>query len=185
MSNPYKKFSDADETARRRQDARLDDLRSLIDRIVDDAQSKGLFENLPGAGKPLNLEEPDPYSYDQRIAYKLLKDNNYTLPWIAERNEMLAQIEQFRQGLSVTWLDYRQHYHTAPSETHRMALRLDWTRQCGRFFMIRIKYIFDNSFRFCLHTHYPVMSVHLIVKEILQLPVSTVHFFAKADYIIR
>lgn len=135
MNDPYKKISDADEAARRRQDARLDDLRSLVDRIIEDAQSKGLFENLPGAGKPLNLEEPDPYSYDQRLAYKLLKDNNYTLPWIAERNEMLAQMEQFRESVSADWQEYRLHYETAPSETHRMALRLDWTKQCGRLQM--------------------------------------------------
>ncbi len=133
MSNPYKKSSDTEEMARRRQDARLDDLRSLIDRIVDDAQAKGMFENLPGAGKPLNLEEPDPYSYDQRMAYKLLKDNNFTLPWIHDRNETMAHIARFREALRAVWQEYRQHYMGAPSDTHRTALRLEWQRKCDQF----------------------------------------------------
>lgn len=133
MSDPYKKISDADEMTRRKRDARLEDLRGMIDRIIDDAQAKGMFENLPGAGKPLQLEEPDPYSHDRRMAYKLLKDNNYTLPWIEERNETLSRIELFRETLQVTWGEYRQHYATAPSDSHRVALRLDWSKQCDQF----------------------------------------------------
>jgi DnaJ family protein C protein 28 len=159
MSNPYKKISDADEIARRRQDGRLDDLRSLIDRIVDDAQAKGMFDDLPGAGKPLDLEEPDPYSYDQRLAYKLLKDNDFTLPWIHDRNETMARIAQFRDALRAVWQEYRQHYTVAPSDTHRTALRLDWHKQCDRL-QLRLAALNRRIDRTNLHI--PVTSLEII-----------------------
>ena len=57
---------------------------SLIDDIINEARDDGKFDNLTGEGKPLDLEE-NPYADDKQLAYKLLKDNDFTLPWIDER----------------------------------------------------------------------------------------------------
>lgn len=128
--NPYEKFSDNTEASNRRRESALEDLRSMVERIIDDAQAKGAFENLPGRGKPLNLDPHNPYAQDRETAYKLLKDNDYTLPWIADRNAMLAKIAAFRRNLSHTWQETNYNYQIAPSNTHRVAIRLDWSRRC-------------------------------------------------------
>lgn len=126
MSDPYEKASDAGEAARRRRESKLEDLRSLIERIIDDAQANGAFDNLPGQGKPLALDEKNPFASDRELAYKLLKDNDYTLPWIANRNAMLEKIAAFRLGLGRTWRQYEARFQSAPDEAHGAALRTKW-----------------------------------------------------------
>ena len=53
---------------------------------IDDALSKalneGLLDNLPGAGKPLNLSEDSNIPSDQRLAYRILKANDMAPEWI-------------------------------------------------------------------------------------------------------
>lgn len=128
MSNPYDKMSDDREAARRRREGYLEDLRSVVERIIDDAQAKGAFENLPGRGKPLQLDAPNPYAAGQEMAYKLLKDNDYTLPWIANRQEMLARIATFRADIAGRWHTYHHYYQHAPAGAHRTALESEWRR---------------------------------------------------------
>ena len=75
---------------------------SVIEQIIGEAQLRGDFDNLRGHGKPLQLEE-DAYAGDNALAYKLLKDNNFTLPWIADRKEIMAEIEVFRTQWTRAW----------------------------------------------------------------------------------
>jgi hypothetical protein len=53
---------------------------SFFDRIVEErirtAQTEGAFDNLPGKGKPLNLEDDSGVPEDLRLAYKILKNSN-------------------------------------------------------------------------------------------------------------
>lgn len=66
---------------------------------IDDALSKalneGVLDNLPGAGKPLNLSEDSNIPADQRLAYRILKANNMAPEWI----EMGKVLEKKRRGL--------------------------------------------------------------------------------------
>ena len=52
----------------------------LFDRLVEErireAQSEGMFDNLPGKGRPLNLDEDNGVPEDLRLAYKVLKNSN-------------------------------------------------------------------------------------------------------------
>src|SRR5215218_4913254 len=55
-------------------------LRRLADKRIEDAMKEGKFDNLPGAGKPLNLE-PMPADENARLtwwALRILKNNDYT-----------------------------------------------------------------------------------------------------------
>lgn len=74
-----------------------------LDAIVDEqlrrATRAGAFDNLPGAGRPLRLEENPFADPSVRMAHHLLRSNGYTLPWIAERQEIDFAVEQARQRL--------------------------------------------------------------------------------------
>ena len=52
----------------------------LFDAIVEErirtAQQEGAFDNLPGKGKPLNLEDDSAVPEDLRLTYKVLKNSN-------------------------------------------------------------------------------------------------------------
>ena len=70
--------------------------KSIVEQQIQDAMERGDFDDLSGKGKPLNIDD-NPFARDMQMAYKLLKDNNFTLPWIAERNRMLEEIEKLRE----------------------------------------------------------------------------------------
>ena len=47
----------------------------LVEQKIQEAIAKGEFDNLPGEGKPIDLEENPFVPPDWRLAYKMLKDN--------------------------------------------------------------------------------------------------------------
>lgn len=60
---------------------------------------EGKFDNLRGKGKPLALDE-NPYEPEEwRAAFRLLKNNDFTLPWIEAWAEIEREREQARQRL--------------------------------------------------------------------------------------
>lgn len=67
---------------------------SLMDDIVRDAMQKGEFDNLPGAGKPLKLNDDPHTPAELRMAFKLLKDNDLPPDWIAGGKEVDAAWEK-------------------------------------------------------------------------------------------
>jgi DnaJ family protein C protein 28 len=70
--------------------------KSVVEEQIQEAIERGDFDNLPGKGKPLDIED-NPFARDMQMAYKLLKDNNFTLPWIEERNRMLEEMVKLRE----------------------------------------------------------------------------------------
>ena len=57
------------------------------ERHIASAQDKGLFDDLPGAGKPLLLDDYSHVPAELRAGYRLLKNAGYLPPEIAVRNE--------------------------------------------------------------------------------------------------
>ncbi|HVB25401.1 MAG TPA: DUF1992 domain-containing protein [Ktedonobacteraceae bacterium] len=47
-----------------------------IEELIREAQARGDFDNLPGSGKPLNLDDGS-YAGDRALGYSLLKSNGY------------------------------------------------------------------------------------------------------------
>jgi DnaJ family protein C protein 28 len=76
---------------------------SAIDDQIRKAVNDGKFDDLPGKGKPLNLDENPHVDPDWRLAHHMLKSSGYTLPWIAARREIDALMEAARGALSRAW----------------------------------------------------------------------------------
>ncbi|MDX1613625.1 MAG: DUF1992 domain-containing protein [Candidatus Promineifilaceae bacterium] len=107
---------------------------SVMDELIEDAIRSGAFDDLPGKGKPLKLSK-NPFAPEEQLAHQLLKDNNYTLPWIAERRKVHKRIDAFRSEVSRVAQRYRAEYESAASETVRLALSTGWSRQLARWQM--------------------------------------------------
>jgi DnaJ family protein C protein 28 len=75
-----------------------------IDEQIREAQARGDFDNLPGSGKPLNLDE-NPYTGDKALAYSLLKQNGYAPPEVELAKEIRTQFAKTQQKLE----KLRQH----------------------------------------------------------------------------
>lgn len=73
-----------------------------IRRAIDEAAEQGFFENLPGSGKPLDLSDEDnPFiPDDMRLAYRILRNAGYSLPWIELRKEIEAQTVRLERAVA-------------------------------------------------------------------------------------
>ncbi len=69
-----------------------------IDEQIHEAQERGEFDNLPGTGKPLNLDL-NPYSGNKTMAYSLLKRNGYAPPEVELAKEIRSRFEKAQQKL--------------------------------------------------------------------------------------
>jgi hypothetical protein len=70
---------------------------SAVDKQIREAEERGEFDNLPGRGKPLHLEDWDA---EWGIAYHVLKQAGETLPWIALGRDIEAAQARLRGMLS-------------------------------------------------------------------------------------
>ncbi|HSG18256.1 MAG TPA: DnaJ family domain-containing protein, partial [Anaerolineae bacterium] len=107
--------------------------KDAAEEAIEEAIRSGAFDDLPGRGKPLNLIN-NPYAPGTELAYQLLQDNQYTLPWIAQRASLLASVDALRQEIDRTWTECLAEYHaigedSAAEQTARMELTEYWREQ--------------------------------------------------------
>ena len=60
----------------------------IAERRIEEAQAQGVFDNLPGRGRPLQLEDMSHVPEDLRMAYKILSNAGCLPPELAERKEL-------------------------------------------------------------------------------------------------
>lgn len=60
----------------------------LAEERIREAQDRGDFDNLPGQGRPLQLDDDSHVPEELRMAYKLLRNGGYLPPEIEERKEI-------------------------------------------------------------------------------------------------
>lgn len=73
--------------------------------------AEGKFDNLPGKGKPLHLDQVNPHADPEwDLAYHMLKESGFSLPWIETIREIEKDIETARKELQIA------------CEVHRSAL---------------------------------------------------------------
>ena len=65
-------------------------LEIIAEERIREAMARGEFANLPGAGKPLPLEDDAMVREDLRIAYKILKNAGCIPPELELRKEILT-----------------------------------------------------------------------------------------------
>jgi DnaJ homolog subfamily C member 28 len=71
--------------------------RSLIEQRIQDGIERGLFDNLAGAGKPLNLEEDALVPEDMRMAFRLLRTHGLAPLWVELNKEIRQDIERLHR----------------------------------------------------------------------------------------
>jgi len=69
---------------------------AFAEQKIAEAINRGDFENLPGSGQPLNLDDDPLIPEDQRMATRILKNAGFTPPEVGARRqiaELTAQLE--------------------------------------------------------------------------------------------
>ena len=97
-----------------------------FEKIVEDrikkALHKGDFDNLPGAGKPLDLQNDQHIPEDLRLAYKILKNGDCLPPEIELKKEIL-RTEDLLAGMN----DTAERYSTL-KKLNFLIMKLNATR---------------------------------------------------------
>lgn len=69
----------------------------LVEEQIRKAREKGAFDNLAGSGKPLDLSENPFEPVEMRMAFRMLKNNNFAPHWIELGKEIDADIDKLWQ----------------------------------------------------------------------------------------
>ena len=78
----------------------------IVEERIREAQLKGEFENLAGAGQPLELEEDRHIAEELRLSYKILKNADCLPPEIELKKE-IERTEALLGGMGETAEKYR------------------------------------------------------------------------------
>ncbi|MGE5391441.1 MAG: DnaJ family domain-containing protein [Deltaproteobacteria bacterium] len=138
----------------------------LVEQQILKAQEKGGFDNLDGAGKPVEFEE-NPYEPPElRMVYKILKDNDFAPYWVELGKEIDHQwkrfwddVEYFRKYSAMIYRDKRSRQSIERFEKkkahfyyeQRLVLEtinkkiIDYNLHCPTFQQGRANFIVDDQ----------------------------------------
>jgi hypothetical protein len=80
---------------------------TYIDRQIRKAMEDGDFDNLPGQGKPLDLNENENTPDEMRMAIKILRDNDLAPDWIMQGQDIDKKGEDILKRLRQAASAYR------------------------------------------------------------------------------
>ena len=79
----------------------------IVEKRIREAQQNGEFDNLPGRGEPMNLEDDSHIPEELRLTYKILKNANCLPPELQLRKE-IRQMEDMLDRIPDEKEKYRQ-----------------------------------------------------------------------------
>lgn len=79
----------------------------IVERKIKEAQKDGAFDDLPGTGHPVDLQDDSNVPEDLRLAYKILKNADCLPPEIQLRKE-IRQMEDLLESIPDEKEKYRQ-----------------------------------------------------------------------------
>lgn len=94
-----------------------------IEELIRAALQDGKFENLPGKGKPLKLEDNPHADPDWRLAHHILREGGFTLPWIEKRREIEVDLAKARADLLRDW---KWHQNRFPQDMPHDQVEKAW-----------------------------------------------------------
>lgn len=77
----------------------MSEFENPIDEILRTAMQDGAFDDLPGAGRPLRLDDNPHEHPDWRLANHVLKNSGFLPQWLETRKEIEQEIEVARADL--------------------------------------------------------------------------------------
>ena len=104
-----------------------------IERIIQHAMDRGAFDNLRGKGKPLTMRENPLVAKEWRMAYSMLEQEGFALPWMEDRKEIEKQLKEATKVLKRTW-DWRTS-KLAQGDTSPL-VESEWRKAQARFIEI-------------------------------------------------
>jgi DnaJ homolog subfamily C member 28 len=110
----------------RRKHKSLEEWNDLVSERIEEAIERGDFDNLPGKGKPLNLDVNPNEPAEVQMAHRLLKNNDLAPAWMIDRRTLIDETEALRAQLQRKWQWYSDEYAAEEDETERELMAEEW-----------------------------------------------------------
>ena len=101
-----------------------------VEAIIQKAIREGAFEDLPGKGKPLDLKENPFVDKEWQLAFRMLEQQGFALPWMDKRSEIESGLKAARDSLARTWEWRQSAIEAGDSPT---SISAEWRRAEQRF----------------------------------------------------
>lgn len=86
---------------------------TLIDQMIRETIGDGNISHLPGAGKPLNLDDDLYTPADQQMAFKIMKDHHVAPDWMMAGKALAQAEEKLRAQLELCATQYLHKHNQA------------------------------------------------------------------------
>ena len=101
-----------------------------VEEIIRRAMQEGKFDDLPGKGKPLQLDQNPHEDPEWHAAYYILKSGGFSLPWIESLNEIETNLLNVRKALSQAW---KWRKGASGDQIEPQLLETEWERSVDTF----------------------------------------------------
>lgn len=85
--------------------------------------AEGKFADLPGKGKPLDLDDNPHEDPEWRLAYHILRNAGFSLPWIEALREIEVDLQSARASLTRAW---NWQLSTRAQDSHSELATAEW-----------------------------------------------------------
>jgi DnaJ family protein C protein 28 len=103
---------------------------SSIEEIIRRALEEGQFDDLPGKGQPLQLDQNPHQDPEWRAAHTMLKSGGFSLPWIESLREIETELQEARTSLVRSWRWYQAEVDAGSDSGN---LNSEWERAVEAF----------------------------------------------------
>lgn len=103
-----------------------------IDKMIQRAQEEGLFDNLEGAGRPINWEDEALIDAEWLMAFRIMREHGFAPEWIELHKEIGEGLKKAREALLQAWR-WRQERLPGAREEQRRYIDSEWRRARGAF----------------------------------------------------
>jgi DnaJ family protein C protein 28 len=101
-----------------------------IEEQIRSAIEAGKFDNLPGKGKPLHLDQNPFEDPEWHLANHVLKTSGFSLPWIEKRREIEELIHFARRSLEFA---YEWREQAIKADMPEIQVVAEWNEAVGKF----------------------------------------------------
>jgi DnaJ family protein C protein 28 len=105
---------------------------SWIDRAIRKAQEEGQFDNLRGAGRPINWADESLVDDAWLMAFRVMREQGFAPEWIELNKEIREELEKGRMAIAQTWR-WRQERLADARPSERRYIEVEWRRARGAF----------------------------------------------------
>jgi len=133
----------------------LEIIGKIAERKIQEGIEEGKFDNLPGMGKPLELNDGDSLPLDVRMANKVLKNAGVLPEWIQVQNEITTEREEmarYRERMAAENLKRRTRLEQQKLPADHAAIRqfAEWHTRCRDNYLRRIKHFNTSVLKFSI-----------------------------------